>query len=566
MPFLGRPGALLRRGKSLLLPPSDSPGCACCPRYECVPGGISCQECVLDNDGQYRTLAECEEQCPAKTCIYCVEEEVDGYCGTTYTTYTCTRMSCDDEGDCIEPNAVVVGGPVITEAPDDVACFNDVCPNPPEPPVEPECCVDADCACCHQCIDNECVYGCPEGTICLGCECVPPEQYYYCCRDPESACTGPCLWEATAYDPQTYAPVWMLTTPCGDAECDCLPPPSSPQYPGDTYESSCSGSGSGTGAGSCQLGPCSPTQEYVSGPHESLTACCVACGCNYDCAVPGYYCFPDPLGAYTSLSACEAECTPPGTLGTCCYTIAPYSEDNNNPHDVFVDNCLLEKGCFGIMTFQDCEALKTTTGTNTTWYNEYTDCDFCPVSQSAPCCYEDPDVPCSYLCAETDESCCDSVDGELYVALQDCTDTWPSGREACRLPCSWPASPAPFSALNGGCACTVEQSYSAPAGTGIVVQWKPGYPANLGSCTWTWVYDWSRCGGGAAGVDHSCFQYRILRTDINGNVSDITATAVVNVADLAGCTCTLNYGAQPCNGNECAPLPFHPNPVPVCPP
>lgn len=547
-------------GNALVLAPPL--GCRCCKRYSCRPGGIPCQECVRDNAGPYTSLEECEPECPSLTCVYCVEEAAEGPCGDTYITYACTNTSCDSNGDCIPPAGTVVAGPSVTSTPTSDPC---ICPDPPDPPPTPECCDTSDCGCCEQCVDGTCVGGCPAGTVCLNCECVPPEQYYYCCRET-SACTGSCQWEALQADPNSSQLTWILNVPCSDG-CTCLPPPDPPYSMGEVYTSSCSGGGGS--ATNCQLGPCEAPLEYVSGPHSSLPDCCASCGCKYDCAIPGYYCFPDPVGGYESLEECQASCQPPSSLGTCCYTIAPNSEDNTYDNPPFPAGCALVKGCFGVMSFFDCEALKTATGTNTTWYADYSDCSFCPVTQSRPCCYPDPADPCVLLCSETDEACCDDLGGTLYTALADCDDTWPSGKSACRpTDCSWPPGQTDALVLENGCSCSRLQEYTAPPPTGACnnspVQWQPGYPASLGNCNWTWVHDQSRCGGGANGADHVCDRYRILRIDNNGDVVDATADAVVNTDDLSCCSCTINYGNQPCVGDECLPLPYFADPVPQC--
>lgn len=535
-------------------------GCRCCKRYSCEPGGIPCQECVRDNAGQYTSLEECQPECPSLTCIYCVEESAEGPCGTTYITYACTPTSCDENGDCIQP-AGVVAGPLITESPSTVECFNQVCPQPPDPPPTPECCNSTDCGCCEQCVDGYCVPGCPAGTVCINCECVPPENYYYCCRE-SAECTGSCQWEALQPDPNSSQLEWILNIPC-ESGCTCLPPPDPPYSMGEIYNSSCSGEGGSTT--NCQLGPCQEPLEYVSGPHTTLPDCCAVCGCKYDCAVPGYYCFPDPLGGYDTLADCEAACTPPSVLGACCYTIAPYSDDNTYTNPPFTDGCALLKGCFGVMSFSDCEALKTTTGTNTTWYADYDDCSLCPITQSRPCCYEDPDDPCILLCEETDESCCDDIGGTLYTALATCNDTWPSGQSACRpVECTWPPGQQDALSLSNGCSCNRLQEYASGTCNDAAIVWNAGYPALLGNCNWTWVHDLSRCGGGQNGADHVCERYRILKIDGNGDVQDVTADAVSNTDDLSCCSCTINYGAQPCNGDECLPLPFFADPVPTC--
>lgn len=551
---------------SLVFPPAA--GCQCCERYRCKQGGVPCQECVRDDAGEYATMEDCQEQCPQKLCVWCVEQIEYNRCGDSYMVYGCTTTSCDTDGDCIVPSQAVVAGPVVYEAGQEPECF---CPPSPEVPPDPECCDDGECGCCYQCVDGVCVYGCPDGYACLGCECVPPEEYYYCCREPGTQCSGSCQWEATAYDPVTYAPAWLLTVPCADG-CDCLPPEASPTYPGEVYMSSCTNPGGNPGATFCQTGPCQYPYEYVSGPHSSLVDCCAVCGCRYECAVPGYSCFPDPLGPYASLEACQSECVPPGSLGTCCYTIAPHTQDNtyNNPPSPL--GCAIEKGCFGIMTFADCESRKTNTGTNTYWYSEFLDCELCPITQSRPCCYEDPEQPCVLLCHETDENCCDELGGTLYNSLTDCADTWPSGREACRpLQCSWPPAQSQQGVASGGCTCDRSQDYTSPeiqgdcSGAAIQVQWQAGYPTALNlHCNWTWVRNWSRCGGGNAAANNVCQEYRILAIKHDGTVVDLTATAVVNVADLTCCVCTINYGQNPCLNNECQPLAFYPDPVPVC--
>ena len=570
MPLLGNnAGVPFVSGGALLLPP-DGVACECCPRYDCVPGGVDCQGCVQTDDGPYRSLAECEPECPPQTCVWCVERDVLGPCNTTYVTYECTQTGCDEDGDCIAPEQAVVAGPLKTEDVDDVACFNEVCPDPPDPPPVPECCVEGDCPPCHQCVDGSCVEGCPPGYICYQDECVPPEDYYYCCRDI-SSCTGDCTWESAQQAPPPFGDgsfYWLNTVACESPEaCDCISPEDPPTEIGQVTYTSCTSSGSGSGTGTCQQGPCGPEQVLASGPHGSLADCCAVCGCAYDCAVPGYYCFPDPLGGYDTLAECEAACEAPGTTGACCYTIAPYSEDNQTLSPT--PGCSLVRGCFGVMTFAECEALKTDTGTNTTWQSEYQDCNLCPATESRVCCYADEDDPCIMICTVTDESCCESVSGNYYTALESCEDTWPSGADACRtdIGCDWPM---PVTEETSGSPYQVRSlAYASPAVAYLYLsciqqpQWKAGYPEGLVDCDWRWVRDFSRCAGGAAAEDHACERFRVMRLS-GDTIVDITSRVIDNPEELECCVCVRNYGNSPCIGGECIPSPFFADPEADC--
>lgn len=520
MPLLGRPGALFRRGNSLVSPPVGFPGCVCCPRYDCLPGGFGCQECKYDRNGPYRTLLECEPECPEELCAWCVEFDNTDRCGDPYQTYACVTGPCDEDGACLPPGLPIVAGPIKITDPSLLDCEGDLCPPAPPLPPEPECCGDEDCGCCESCIDGECV-GCPPGTVCVNCVCMPPEDPYYCCQEP--------------YE---YG----------------QPPP-------DTY---------------CQRGPCAPPATQVGGPYEDYTDCCASCGCNYECRVPGYECYPDPAGPYETPGECEESCQPPGSLGACCYTIAPYSEDNDTL--LPVEGCALVRGCFGVITFSECEALKTATGTNTTWYPDYDTCDLCPVTEESVCCYDDPDSPCAdTLCLELDESCCDAINGTRYLAVEDCESLWPSGLSACRddQACNWPApdseqyfeqvfkergyeyTPQPPRPLNSDPPCIL-----AP-------QWNAGYPAKLDAdCLgkWRWVRQYSRCN--QAGVDgvrygKDCVRYRLMAKK-GSRILDITDAAVSNSADLDCCACSRANNWAGCQGNECEPLQLLELPEAIC--
>jgi hypothetical protein len=568
MPLLGNnAGVPFVSGGALVLPP-EGVACECCPRYDCVPGGIDCQGCVQTDDGPYRSLAECEPECPPQTCVWCVERDVLGPCNTVYATYECTETSCDENGDCLAPEQTVVEGPLKTEDADGVVCFNDVCPDPPDPPPVPDCCIDGDCPACHQCIEGVCVEGCPPGYICFEEECVPPEDYYYCCRDLTS-CTGDCTWESAQQAPPPFGDgsfYWLNTIVCeSPTECDCISPEDPPTEIGQVTYTSCTSSGvGGSGTGTCQQGPCGPDQELISGPHGSLVECCASCGCSYDCAVPGYYCFPDPLGVYNTLAECEAACQPPDVSGTCCYTIAPYSEDNGTIEPV--EGCALVRGCFGIMTFAECESLATETGTNTSWYSEYTDCGLCPVTEEGVCCYAGED-PCATSCIVTDESCCEALSGTYYTAIDSCEDTWPSGADACRtsLGCGWPLSQ--YESVFGTPYRIISQTYESPDSAYLSCiqspQWQAGYPEGLVDCDWRWVRDFSRCAGGAAAENHACERFRVMRLS-GDTIIDITSSVVDNPDELECCICVRNYGNSPCTGGECIPSPFFADPEADC--
>lgn len=516
MPLLVRNGVLLRSGNALMLPPQGVPGCICCPRYECLPGSADCRECRYDVNGQYRTLQECEQECEPEVCVWCVEFDEPSWCDTTHVSYTCVATTCDEDGICILPELPVVAGPVKAPPPEAGSpCDNIVCPEPPPPPPEPECCNDGDCGCCRSCLDGDCI-DCPPGTVCIDCECVVIEDTYYCCRDP---------YEYGQPEPTPY----------------------------------------------CQRGPCAPPAETIGGPYRDYGPCCLACGCSFSCAIPGYYCHPDPLGPYATEAECLNNCVPPPDGdGACCYTIAPHSEDN--------ETCTLIKGCFGVMSFDECEALKTTTGTNTSWYEEYDSCSLCPVTESSVCCHDDPESPCAEsICEMLDESCCDEIGGTLYLAVETCEDLWPSGLSACRddAPCTWPAedqeqyfelvfkerkfeyTPAPPRPIAGDPPCI-----GAP-------QWNAGWPAKLDAdCLgrWRWVRSESRCHQAAPDGSRygtTCVRYRLMAIK-GARIIDLTPIAISNPQDLECCACTRNGNWAECLGNECVPLTFLDDPEANC--
>lgn len=522
MPLLGvRVGGVVvpfRNGNTLISPPVGAPGCACCPRYDCLPGTVDCQRCEFDRNGPYRSMAECTPECPAETCMWCIEIDEPGPCGESYVTYTCTATPCDEDGVCIHPGLPVVAGPIKVADPFSVDCFNDLCPTPPDPPPTPECCDPSECPCCYTCYNGDCI-GCPPGTVCIDCQCVPIEESYYCCKEPD-----------------VYGE-----------------PPKEPF---------------------CQLGPCAPPLETVGGPYGDYNGCCASCGCFFDCNPLTYGCFPDPLGPYELLDECEEECIPPGTGGACCYTIAPYSEDNETVSPV--EGCALIKGCFGIMSYEACEALKTDTGTNTTWYADYDTCDLCPVTESTVCCYDDPDNPCVTMCVETDESCCDALDGTQYFVPEDCEDTWPSGLDACRddLACAWPDPDAEtyFEAI------FKERLYEYTPPPPVFLdppcikapEWNAGYPDNMEGCDWRWLREETRCHqpdliNRPFNYGETCVRYRLLMKK-GSRIVDITSDAVANTGDMECCSCRRLNNWAACQGNECEPLPFLTYPEANCPP
>lgn len=527
MPLLRKDGVLAKFGNSLISVPAAGQSCICCTRYACVPGSTECQHCVESPSGTFVTIEECEAACPQETCIWCIEDEWPGPCGEPYYVYRCVQTFCDETGTCIEPNGVIVAGPVKVEDLAEADCAA-ICPPQPPPPEYPDCCGDEDCPCCYNCVNGYCVE-CPPGTVCINCECVPIDEAYYCCQDP------------TEYG---------------------SPPP----------------------APYCTRGPCAPPATTVGGPYRDYTSCCTACGCRFYCD-QNYNCQPGPAGEYATIEECEESCyPPPDGSGVCCYTIAPYSDDNNYNKPPFDVGCAIVKGCFGIMSFEACEALNTDTGTTTQWYDEYDNCSFCPITASHVCCYPNPDNECELLCSETDTGCCEDFGGTSYEALRTCDERWPSGAEACRQDgCVWPfsetfgpvsiggsthfwgqlffpvqgpPSPPPFPPPNGSPPCI-----KAPI-------WSEGYPAALEDCNCRWVYDYSRCFENAnPGNATKCERWRLwcLRA---AQFVDLTFTATRNNPedfDCCGCEDEFNW-IDPCEGDECTPLPFLDDPEPLCPP
>jgi hypothetical protein len=580
MPLLGKGGLPFRIGDRLISVP-QTPGCLCCERYSCRPGGDGCQSCEVDPDGEYTTLEECEAECQAEVCIWCVEETRSGPCGEEYLWYRCEEGGCDETGSCVPPSGVIVSGPIKTSSPSSVACFNAVCPDPPPPPPVPECCSDADCGCCRQCVDGYCV-DCPPGTTCIECECVPVDQAYYCCQEPE--CSGECEWEVAQEAPPPFgngAKFWLQNTYCDDpVSCNCPTPTDSPEdlAVGDTTHTYCTligeEPGNQGGGAYCQIGPCAAPLIPISGPYKTYTQCCEFCGCKYACDPNTYTCFLSPSGIYDSAFDCEQLCEPESEFGTCCYTIAPYSDDNNYDNPPAPPGCAIVRGCFGIMSFQECMALGTETGTTTYWNDDFLDCDLCPITASHVCCYPDPDDPCETLCHETSEECCEDMGGKDYTALRTCDERWPSGLSACRteLNCEWPAGRDEW--VFGAPLQIREQFYStAPRRFDDPpciqnVQWNPGYPEALQNC-YRWVRDLAKCEESVAGQQHPyrkfCVRYRLMKLEGDA-ITDITAIAIANPGDLDCCQCERNLNWADCNGQECEPLPFFPDPEANCPP
>jgi len=576
MPLLGKNGVPFVVGNRLVRAVAgdddNRPTCRCCDKWSCVTGGEDCQSCEVDKDGVYATLEECEEACPPQQCLWCVETTLFGPCGEEYPTYSCTVTDCDDEGECIAPGLVEYAGPLKVEKDEEVNCYAQICPEPPAPPPVPECCYDSDCPCCHSCVNGQCVYQCPSGYTCVNCECVPPPTEYYCCQ--ESGCSGECEWEVSQEAPPPFgngAKFWLQNTYCEDpVACYCPTPTESTEElsVGDTTQTYCtSGSGEPGGPGgetSCHVGPCPEPLITISGPHYSLADCCAVCGCEYSCSPVGYYCFPDPLGIYDSLEECEEACDPGEAIGACCRTIAPNSQDNAIPG---VDPCTLYKDCAGMMTFAACEALKTNTGTNTSWYAQYNSCDLCPVTQVGVCCAPDENDPCGTVCSVTDESCCDEIPGSTYyVALQDCEDTWPSGLDACRTSdpdCSWPEAQEETVQQEGS---TKTRSVTfdlvePPAGCEqIAPEWIEGYPDAL-TCDWRYVTDYSRCVL-LDGTEKVCQRLRVMRLG-GDKIVDITELVLSNPEDMTCCVCRRGNGAD-CTGDECEPLPYFDGPEADC--
>ena len=511
MPLLGNAGTPVRFGNSLVLAPRESLGCVCCTRYDCVQGGVGCQQCIESKDGPYETIEDCEAACDPSFCVWCVEETREGPCGTNYVGYRCVQTRCDENGDCILPNEPVVSGPIKVRDIATVDCDADICPAPPDPPLIPECCDVGDCPCCHACIDGVCVE-CPEGYVCVDCQCIPIDEAYFCCQGP------------TEYG---------------------SPPP-------DPY---------------CQRGPCPPPSTTVGGPYDSYSQCCLECGCRYSCD-SDYICRPDVAGPHPTYEECVEQCDPPpNDLGACCYTIAPMSDDNfyNNPPFPF--KCAAVRGCFGVMTHEECAALATDTGTTTVWEENYDTCDLCPTTASHVCCYPDPDNPCETLCDEADEHCCEAMGGKDYVALRTCEDRWPSGLSACREEaCVWPL-PKDEWFFEAVLRYRAQEYVPAPPnGDPPCIkppQWAPDYPEKIAACDYRWVRDLSRCSDAATGLQHWCVRYR-LYVKRGVILQDITPEAVLNLDDMECCYCQRNNNWAECQGDECNPLPFFADPETDC--